>query len=184
MSTSSSTPGRTSASGARYIPDPPHTFVMFEVKHALTSTVRGRFDRVDGVVELDSVAHTGRIDIAIDTGSINTGTPTFDGHLRSADFFDVDHHAAARYFATRLHFYGEKLTEVDGELTLRGRTHPVRLHATSYNCYHSAHLNVDVCGGDFETTIQRSRWGLVWGLDIGVPDTVKLLITIEAIKQP
>ncbi len=184
MATNSNPSASASTTRFLYKPDPPHTFVVFEVRHALTSTVRGRFDHVDGVVELDFAANAGRIDITIDTGSISTGTPKFDGHLRSADFFDVEHHPVARYFATRLHFYGDKLTEVDGELTLHGHTHPVRLTGTSFNCFHAASLDAHVCGGDFETTIQRSRWGLTWGLDIGVPDAVKLLISIEAVRQP
>jgi polyisoprenoid-binding protein YceI len=40
-----------------------------------------------------------------------------------------------------------------------------------------------VCGGDFETTIQRSQWGMNWGLDMGVPDNVRLLVQVEAIRQ-
>jgi polyisoprenoid-binding protein YceI len=43
-------------------------------------------------------------------------------------------------------------------------------------------LKREVCGGDFETTIQRSRWGMTWGPHI-VADDVRLLIQVEAIKQ-
>lgn len=184
MSTVTNPAPVTSPGRAVYKPDPPHTFVVFEVKHALTSTVRGRFDNVDGIVDLDFAAKQGSIDITIDTASISTGTPKFDGHLRSADFFDVEHHPTATYVATKLQMDGNRITEVDGELTLLGHTHPVRLHSTSFNCYHSANLNADVCGGDFEATIQRSLWGLQWGLDFGIPDTVRLLISIEAARQP
>ena len=103
--------------------------------------------------------------------------------LRSDAFFDAEHHPQARFVGTGFRYEGDKLAALDGELTLLGRTHPVTLRSTSFNCYHSAHLNQDVCGGDFEATILRSQWGMTWGLEIGIPDSVKLLIEIEAIKQ-
>jgi len=44
-------------------------------------------------------------------------------------------------------------------------------------------LKREVCGGDFETTITRSQWGMNWGLNFGFPDSVRLLVQVEAIKQ-
>ena len=44
-------------------------------------------------------------------------------------------------------------------------------------------LKREVCGGDFETTIARSQWGMNYGLNFGLPDNVRLLIQIEAVKQ-
>jgi polyisoprenoid-binding protein YceI len=44
-------------------------------------------------------------------------------------------------------------------------------------------LKREVCGGDFETTIKRSKWGVNYGLNFGFPDDVRLLIQVEAIKQ-
>jgi polyisoprenoid-binding protein YceI len=44
-------------------------------------------------------------------------------------------------------------------------------------------LKREVCGGDFETTLKRSQWGVNYGLEVGVPDDVRLLIQVEAVKQ-
>jgi polyisoprenoid-binding protein YceI len=44
-------------------------------------------------------------------------------------------------------------------------------------------LKREVCGGDFETTIQRSNFGMDWGLKMGFPDNVRLVVQVEAIKQ-
>ena len=71
-----------------------------------------------------------------------------------------------------------------GELTLLGKTQPVRLDASNFNCYDSPIVKGRVCGGDFEATIERSRWGMIWGIDHGVPDRVRLVIQIEAVAQP
>ncbi len=54
-----------------------------------------------------------------------------------------------------------------------------RRKATSFNCYAHPILKREVCGGDFETVIQRSQWGV----NDGVPDNVKLVVQVEAVKQ-
>ena len=80
-------------------------------------------------------------------------------------------------------FDGDKVTEVSGTLTLVGKSHPVTLKAIRFNCYVSPLIKREVCGGDFETTIQRSQWGVTWGLNFGFEDTVRLLVQVEAIKM-
>jgi polyisoprenoid-binding protein YceI len=72
---------------------------------------------------------------------------------------------------------------VAGTLTLLGKTLPVTLKATQFNCYLNPMFKREVCGGDFEATIQRSQWGMGWGLNMGVPDNVRLLVQVEAIRQ-
>jgi polyisoprenoid-binding protein YceI len=75
------------------------------------------------------------------------------------------------------------VTSVAGTLTMNGKTQPVTLTAANFNCYENPMLKREVCGGDFETTIQRSQWGVSYGLQYGLPDNIRLLIQIEAVKQ-
>jgi polyisoprenoid-binding protein YceI len=171
------------ASGpATYSIDPTHTFVTFEVLHFGTSTTRGRFDRKEGTVLFDRAARSGNVDIRIDMASISTGVAPFDAHLRNKDFFDVANHPQARFVARQMRFEGDRVAEVTGELTLLGRTLPVALKAARFNCYDNPIFKREVCGGDFETTIRRSQWGMTWGLP-GVPDEVRLTVQVEAIRQ-
>lgn len=111
------------------------------------------------------------------------GVPQFDKHLSSADLFDVEKHPSARFFGDRVEFSGDKLASVSGTLTMMGKTHPVTLKTTNFNCYMSPILKREVCGGDFEATIQRSLWGISYGLPQVTGDNVKLLIQAEAVKQ-
>jgi len=67
-------------------------------------------------------------------------------------------------------------------LTLRGKTNPVTLTANNFNCYDNPMLKREVCGGDFEATIQRTQWGVNYGVP-GIPDSVRVVIQIEAVKQ-
>lgn len=175
--------GSAHAQSVSYAIDPTHTFANFEIGHMGTSTLRGRFDKKEGLVQFDRTARTGNVDITIDVGSVNTGVEPFNQHLLSEDFFNAAKFPTARFVSSKFSFTGDKLTEVAGKLTLLGKTLPVTLKATQFNCYLNPMFKREVCGGDFETTIQRSRWGMGWGLDMGAPDVVRLLVQVEAIKQ-
>ena len=172
------------AQTATYAIDPNHTFATFEISHFGTSTNRGRFDKKSGTVQLDKAAKTGKLDITIDTSSINSGTAAFDKHLQSKDFFNAAEFPTARFVGDKFSFNGDKVSEISGTLTLLGKTNPVTLKATNFNCYMNQMLKVEVCGGDFETSIVRSQYGMVWGLNFGFSDAVRLVVQAEAIKQP
>jgi polyisoprenoid-binding protein YceI len=171
------------AQAANYAIDPTHTFVTFEISHFGASTNRGRFDKKQGTVEFDRAAKTGKVEITIDTTSVNSGTPQFDKHLQSPDLFDAAKHPTIKFVSDKFSFNGDKVSEVTGQLTLLGKTAPVTLKATQFNCYDSPMLKREVCGGDFETTIDRTQWGMNYGVEWGFPKNVRLVVQIEAVKQ-
>lgn len=175
--------GATSAQAAPYAIDGTHTFASFEISHFGTSTNRGRFDKKEGMIEFDRAAKTGKVEITLDISSINTGTPGFDKHLQSPDLFNAAQFPTAKFVSTGMTFNGDKVAEVAGNLTFLGKTNPVTLKATNFNCYNSPMLKREVCGGDFVATIDRTAYGLNYGLDWGFPKNVNLIIQAEAIKQ-
>ncbi|EGI77956.1 YceI family protein [Hylemonella gracilis] len=175
--------GTAQAQSATYSIDPTHTFVTFEIDHMGTSTNRGRFDKKEGSVTLDKAAKKGSVQITIDMTSINTGTSAFDKHLQSADFFNAEKFPTAKFTADKFSFNGDKVSEIAGTLTLVGKTQPVTLKASKFNCYVNPMLKREVCGGDFETIIDRSAYGIDFGLNWGFPKEVKLLVQVEAVKQ-
>lgn len=175
--------GTAQAQSATYAMDPTHTFVSFEIGHFGTSTNRGRFDKKEGTVQFDRAGKTGKVDLTIDAASISTGTVPFNQHLQSADFFNVAQFPTVKFTADKFVFAGDKVSEVVGSLTLLGKTNPVTLKASQFNCYQNQMIKREVCGGDFSATIQRSQWGMTWGSNFGFPDDVKLVVQVEAIKQ-
>jgi polyisoprenoid-binding protein YceI len=175
--------GAAHANPATYAIDPSHTFVIFEIGHFGTSTNRGRFDKKEGTVLFDRAGKTGKVEITVDTTSINTGTAPFDKHLQSKDVLNAAEFPTAKFVADKFVFNGDKVSEVAGSLTLLGKTLPVTLKANNFNCYVNPMLKREVCGGDFDTTIQRSLWGVNYGLNFGFPDTMRLVVQVEAIKQ-
>jgi polyisoprenoid-binding protein YceI len=171
------------AEPATYAIDPSHTFVTYEIGHFATSTNRGRFDKKEGTVQFDKAAKTGKVDITFEIASVNTGVAAMNKHLLNDDFFSADKFPTARFVGDRFSFNGDKVAEVAGQLTLKGKTAPATLKALNFNCYDSPMLKREVCGGDFETVIDRTQWGIDYGLAYGFSKNVKLVIQVEAIKQ-
>lgn len=170
------------AEPATYSVEPNHSSVIFEARHFGTSTVRARIPAKSGKITIDPAARTGNASITVDTGAVVSGIPKFDDHLKSKDFFNASTYPDATFTATSFQFDGDKVTSVSGDLTMSGKSNPVTLKATHYNCYNSPQSKKQVCGGDFETTIQRSQWNINYGIPF-VPDETHLLVQIEAVKD-
>jgi polyisoprenoid-binding protein YceI len=171
------------AEPATYAIEPSHSFATFEITHFGTSTNRGRFNKTSGTVTVDKVAKTGTLDVTVDTTSLDTGTAAFTKHISSEEILNVAANPTAHLVATKFTFNGDKVSEIAGNLTLNGKTNPVVLKAQNYNCYNSPMIKREVCGGDFDTTIVRSQYGVSYGLNYGFPDAVHLVIQVEAVKQ-
>ena len=175
--------GIAQAEPASYAIDPTHTFVTFEISHFGAAMNRGRFDKKEGSVQLDKAAKSGKVEISFDATSVNTGTPAFDKHLQSADLFNAAQHPKISFVSDKFVFNGDKVSEVTGQLTLLGKTAPITLKANQFNCYQSPMLKREVCGGDFEATIDRTQWGMNYGVDWGFAKNVRLVVQVEAVKQ-
>ena len=172
------------AAPATYAIDPTHTFATFEIDHFGASTNRARFDKKSGSVEFDKAAHTGKVEVTLDMTSVNSGTPAFNKHLQSAEIFDAATYPTATFVSDRFVFEGDQLKQVIGQLTLKGQTHPIVIQAHKFTCYASPMLQKrEVCGGDFEATIDRTRWGVDYGVNYGFTKNVRLVLQIEAVKQ-
>ena len=171
------------AESATYAFDPAHTYVTFEIGHFGTSTNRGRFDKKEGTAQLDKAAKSGKVDVTIDTTSINTGFDAFNKHLQSADLFDAAKYPNIKFVGDKFTFSDDKVTQIAGNLTLMGKTQPVTLKANQFNCYVNPMLKRETCGGDFEATIDRTAFGMNYGIDWGFPKEVRLVIQVEAVKQ-
>lgn len=167
--------------------DPTHANVEFAIKHLMISTVKGRFSDVKGTVELDGDdLSSARVAATIDVASIDTRQDQRDGHLRSADFFDVERFPAMTFTSTRVTQEGDRI-RIEGDLTIRGVTKNVTLSGTEEG------RGRDPWGGErlgFSATTKFNRrdFGLTWNqaLEAGgfvVGDEVKVTIDVELVRQ-
>ncbi len=171
-----------SAAPETYAIDPNHAFVTFEVSHFGTSTNRGRMQAKEGTVTLDRAARTGKVDVTVAVDTVSVAVPSFEGVLKGERMFNVTQNPVARFVGDTFAFDGDKVASVTGTLTIMGKSQPATLKAVRFNCYENGQLKRQVCGGDFETTIQRSQFGL-GAMATVANDDVKLLVQIEAIHQ-
>ena len=175
--------GAAQAQSANYAIDPTHTFASFEISHFGAAVNRGRFDKKEGSVQFDKAGRVGKVELTFHINSINTGTAQFDKHLQSAEIFDAAKFPTAQFVGDKFTYEGDKLTAVSGNLTIKGKTQPVTFKANQFACYDSPMLKREVCGGDFETTIDRTAFGADYGVQYGFPKNVRIVAQIEAIKQ-
>ncbi|MFI5054605.1 MAG: YceI family protein, partial [Acidimicrobiia bacterium] len=164
--------------------DPAHTDIAFSAKHLMVTTVRGKFDRVEGELALDEEDPTrSRGEIRITTSSLSTGVEQRDQHLRSADFFDVEKYPAIVARATGVERKGDGYL-VSADVTIRDVTRPVTFEAEFLgvvgNLQGGRHA-----GFHLSARVDREQWGLVWnmGLEAGgwlVGKEIKLDIDVAA----
>ena len=171
------------AIAAQYEIDPHHTYVAFEIGHFGTSTNRAQFENTNGSIDFDRVAKSGKVDVRVDTKSLHSGSAEFDQHLQSADLFDTANHPAMRFVSDRFEFDGDRVAKVHGQLTLLGKTAPLVLSAMQFNCYQSPIIKAEVCGGDFEASLDRTQWGMDYLVAMGMPKKVRIVIQIEAAQK-
>lgn len=110
---------------ARYVLDPAHSEVSFQVRHLVTRA-RGRFQRFSAELEGDpAFPEAARIRFTIASDSIDTNEPDRDKHLRSADFFDVEKYPEIVFESSGVRPRGGDRYDVAGTLTIRGVSRPI-----------------------------------------------------------
>ena len=122
-----------------YTIDPGHTYPTFFVPHQGVSHWSGKFNKTSGKVWLDREHSTGKIDITIDTTSINFGLPILDRMMQGVDYFDTAKYPTATYKADKINFSNGMPVGADGQLTLKGVTKPVRLKIDRFTCKKEPH---------------------------------------------
>ncbi len=162
--------------------DPAHSAVEFHIKHLGLATVKGRAPVVSGTIEggdAPSIAGT------VEVSSITTFDENRDGHIQSPEFFDTERYPEFTFASSSVAAHGDSL-EVDGTLTIKGVTKPVKLTGTFAGSAVDPWGN-DRIGIDLETVVDRTQWGLDWNAPLPgggflLPDEAKLTATLSAVK--
>ena len=168
--------------------DPTHSEVQFKVKHLVISTVTGSFSQFDGAVETTGDDFTdAKISFSAAIDSISTGNVQRDGHLKSAEFFDIDNFPELTFTSTSTVKTGDDAYSVTGDLTMHGVTQPVTL-TVEYGGQTQDFYGQTKAGFEINGTLKRKEFGLTWngvteGGGIVVSDDVKLVMNIQLTKQ-
>lgn len=169
--------------------DPVHSEVAFTVRHMMVSKVRGRFDRFGGTIVTGEAPANSSVSVSVEANSINTNNDQRDGHIRSADFFEVEKHPAWTFASTGLRNIDGDGFLLDGDLTIRGVTKPVtfevELNGIGPDAYGGtrigfsalAEVNRNDFGVSFNGPIPGAPGGVI------VSDKVTVNLEVEAVLQ-
>lgn len=163
--------------------DTAHSLIEFSVKHMMVSTVKGRFTKHSGVLELDEQnPSASKVDVTIDVNSVYSGDEKRDAHLRSADFFDAETYPTITYKSKKVEEIGDEKFRITGDLTMHGVTKEVVLDA-SLEGQATNPWGKRVAAFSISTSVNRKDFGLNWNVALetgGVLVSEKVNINIEA----
>lgn len=172
------------ALAADYAIDKPgqHAFINFKISHLGYSWLYGTFKDFDGSFSFDAAnPEASKVNVTINTASLDSNHAERDKHLRSADFLNVDKHPQASFVSTAVKSTGEGTADITGDLTLNGVTKPVVIQARLLG------EGQDPWGGyraGFEgsTRIALKDFGIT--KDLGpASQEVELILSVEGIRQ-
>jgi len=169
--------------------DPAHSATEFKVRHMMISNVKGKFTGLSGMLHLDETNYANSIvEVAIATASLTTGDDQRDGHLKSADFLDVEKFPALTFKSTNIESTGGGDYEVTGDLTIHGVTKSVTLAVEDVSEPSKDPWGNHRIGLSGSTTINRKDFGLTWNSPIEtggllVGEEVAISLDVEFIKQ-
>ncbi len=170
----------------KWVLDLSHSELNFKVKHLMISNVKGAFRKFEAEVDGEDFT-TSSVQVTIDATSIFTNDDARDGHLKSADFFDVANYSEIIFKSTSFRKVDDENYKLAGQLTMKGVSKAVSLDVEFGG------MNKDPWGNEkaaFSLTglINRKDWGLNWNaaLETGgvlVSDEVRISGDIQLVKK-
>ena len=161
-----------------------HSTIGFVVRHLMVAKVRGTFGAFEGTITVGDDPLHAKVEATVETASVNTRDEGRDGHLRSADFFDVEQHPTMTLVSTSIAPAGSDFI-LHADLTIKGVTKPVDF-VLEFDGVVQDPWGSTKAGFTAEAEINRKDWGLDYNavLEAGgvlVGEKVKLQLEIEAL---
>lgn len=166
--------------------DAGHSAIRFKVKHLAIANVLGTFIAFDGTAQTDQDDFDGaQVAIDIDVNSLSTNNEVRDTHLKSDSFFNVQQFPKLAFRGTLYKVTDDY--ELDGELTIRDTTKPVKLDV-AFTGTGKGRFGDDRAGFELSGQLNRTDFGLTWSMltetgSLVVGEDIKLNMDIELIKE-
>lgn len=172
----------------KWVLDPTHSEVLFKVKHLMITNVKGEFRKMQA--EVNSIGNDfskASVKVTIDAASVFTNDDNRDGHLKSADFFDVENHKEITFAGTSFDKLDDENYKLKGMLTIKGVSKEVALDV-EFGGINKDPWGNEKAGFSLSGKINRKEWGLNWNaaLETGgvlVSEEVKINAEVQFVKQ-
>jgi polyisoprenoid-binding protein YceI len=163
-----------------YVFDKAHSLIGFRIRHVVTK-VEGRFKDFTGTIWLDRAnPANSKVELTIQTASIDTGVEDRDKDLRSPNFFDVEKYPTITFKSTRVEAKGNDSYDVTGDFTLHGVTKTIRVPVKHTGFGKLG--EVEKAGFEVALPLSRKEYGVERGVPL-VGEDVEINIQVEANKQ-
>lgn len=171
--------------------DASHSKLGFAVTHMMVSETEGKFKIYEGKVsslKSDADFTGASILFNVDAASINTDDEKRDGHLKSADFFDVAQFPKISFKSTSMKPGKVKGTyTLVGDLTMHGVTKSISLTAIGASKIVKDPYGMERYAFKVMGSINRKDFGLAWNAvleagGVAVSETVRLDFNVEITK--
>ena len=168
--------------------DPVHSSITFSVRHLAVGRVRGRFDDFSGAITVPENG-TPSVTVTVAVGSVGSGNPDRDQHLRAPDIFGADEFPTATLVSTGMHPVENDNWVLEADFTLRGITKRIPV-PFSFLGVSPGMGRGEVAGFEGVIKLKRSDFGVLTDTPVlsgGGPlvgDTVEITVCVEAVKQP
>src|SRR5579872_1438571 len=162
--------------------DPYHTQVEFSARHLGMMTVRGYFDELSAIADIDpDHPETASVEVTISTASIRTNNGIRDNDLRSSNFLEVEKYPEIKFKSTSVEPSGGDHFKLTGDLTIKETTHPVVLDVVRYGEFNDAGMMGHRIAYGATTKINRKDFGVSLNavLDGRLVVSEEIQITIE-----
>lgn len=115
----------------QYVIDPDHTYIHFHIEHLGLSTIVGRFNSADAVLDFDPLSMAS-LDLEgfVNVASIDLNNRDLEDRLRGADWFDTDQFPQAMFSSAVITPISANTFSIEGSFNLRGIEKPMTLEAT------------------------------------------------------
>jgi polyisoprenoid-binding protein YceI len=168
--------------------DPYHTQLEFSARHLGMMTVRGYFDELSAVADIDpSHPETASVEVTISTASIRTNNGVRDNDLRSSNFLEVEKYPEIKFKSTSVEPSGENHYKLTGDLTIKETTHPVVLDVTRYGEFNDPGMMGHRIAYGATTKINRRDFGLSFAMMLDgrmvVSEEIQIQIEGELVEQ-
>jgi polyisoprenoid-binding protein YceI len=168
--------------------DPTHSELGFKIRHLMITNVSGSFTNFQVKAETQGEDFsTAKISVTADMASISTNNAQRDGHLRNADFFEVEKYPEMQFVSTKVEAKDDNTFVVHGDLTLKGITKPAQLNV-EYNGVTKDPWGSERAGFSINGKIKRSDWGINFNTvletgNVALSEEVKINAEIEMVKE-
>ncbi|NNE41469.1 MAG: YceI family protein [Marinicaulis sp.] len=159
-----------------------HAYIAFSYDHKGLSRPILRWGEWDATLNWNQEnPEASTVSVVIDAESIDSGVEEFNGHLKGANFFDIENYPEISFESTEIsNIVGNRGT-MTGDLTIKDETHPVELGVTFNKAVFDDRKNANLIGFSASGSVQRSQWGLDYAVPV-VSDDVEITIEVEFIK--